>query len=352
MTKKKMLAALTALVCTLSMASIPVFAETEFYNEYFEGESGELIVISARGTYGLLIETGSEEMTLDTLVPFGYVDTSDLEAWQVDIDNLFTLEDFLASNPYCTFDVAAGEGNQYVIKAQYMTNEELIALSRQLMLQLDFVENVQLINYERRAGDPRFPIRFTAKLASADTVLDTSVIPELVDFTYQKSAVDDLTVTLYMDYDPVACYNGEAEYPDFRNQYVSDTENLTEYEEYEYVTSFADSIQEKYSNLFATFEPLIFFESSENGNVFSSSSNHVWTSAGDNNDDGNVTAEDAAGMLTLAAQIGTGADIKATSANDVNADGTVNAEDAAAVLAYAAANGSGNEVSWVDILRR
>ena len=83
------------------------------------------------------------------------------------------------------------------------------------------------------------------------------------------------------------------------------------------------------------------------GNVYS-----IWDNAGDSNSDGAVDASDAANVLTIAAQNGTGANIKATSADDVNADGAVNATDAAAVLCYAAAKGTGADVSWVDILRR
>ena len=78
----------------------------------------------------------------------------------------------------------------------------------------------------------------------------------------------------------------------------------------------------------------------------------IWQSAGDPNADGEVTAEDAADLLITAADIGTGASIKAISAEDVNADGFVSADDAAAVLCYAAAQGSGNPLNWIDILRK
>lgn len=349
MTRKKIMAVLTALCSVVSITAIPAFAETEFVQEYTETETGGLEIVTARGTYGLLVETGDAEMSLDTLVPFGYVDTADMEAWQTDIRNLYTLEEFIDTGIYTVNDLTSGESNQYVIQGEYMTTEELTALGRKLMLELDFVKNVQVLNYETRNSNADFQLRFNAELASADTVLDTSAIPELADFTFYSWG-DSLTGELFMDFDEVECYLGNAEYPEFYKQYQSDTADATDYAKYEYLTDFANSVQEKYPELFSSCTPIITFMGSEGSRAFSES--HVWQDAGDSNSDGTVDSTDAAEMLMAAAQIGTGADVAVTSAADVNADGALNAVDAAAVLSYAAVKGTGAEPSWVDILRK
>ncbi len=340
MTKKKMVSFLTALCCTASMVSVPAFAECKPVGEFIELEGGGLGLICQNVSYGLLVETGNSEMTLETLVPFGYVDTTDMPNGEIDIHHLYELEEFNNGNYLLGATLTGGEGNNYVIEGKYMTDEELIVLARKLQMELDFVENVQIINYEERSTHVDFHHKYEVKFADSDMdaeTFDVSAIPELTEFELGVQIGD----AFFLNLDN---FDGE-----YMERYYADTENLTKYEKYEYIVAFAESIQEKYSNVFTSFEPQFVTMAIGEPVIVHTS---PWDAAGDNDDDGNVTAEDAAGMLTLAAQIGTGADIKATSANDVNADGTVNAEDAAAVLAYAAANGSGNEVSWVDILRR
>ncbi len=71
---------------------------------------------------------------------------------------------------------------------------------------------------------------------------------------------------------------------------------------------------------------------------------------GDMTRDDVVDANDAAQMLSAAAEIGAG-DVAAVGFSvDVDADGALTAADAAAVLTYAAAKGSGSPLSWAQVL--
>ncbi len=122
------------------------------------------------------------------------------------------------------------------------------------------------------------------------------------------------------------------------------------YQSYLFMKEIADNILTEHGNLFVSVEPTM--KSIDFGGSESLATESIWDSAGDSNTDGAVDASDAADVLTIAAQNGTGAGIKATSATDVNADGNVDASDAAAVLCYAAAQGTGAEVTWIDILKK
>ena len=343
--KKKMIALLTALCCASSVASLTASAEHDRRWEFVELENGRLGCISDRCSYGLLVETGDSEMTLDTLVPFGYVDIKDMMVKDIDIYGLYPLEEYceyMYSTWYSWKDSVetSGKGNAYVIKADYMTDDELLTLARQLTMELDFVENVQIINYVYTSTLIVFPNEFSAKLA--DTAqdpksIDFSAMPELNGFTIQ--GVYDGSVTVNSEKGESESYRTAAEGKGYEN-----------YESYLKLNEFADSVQEKYSDVFAEFEPQFLLGATGEDPVMNLTP--IWDNAGDSNSDGAVDASDAANVLNIAAQNGTGANIKATAADDVNADGAVNATDAAAVLCYAAAKGTGADVSWVDILRR
>ncbi|MBE6850021.1 MAG: hypothetical protein E7502_09020 [Ruminococcus sp.] len=336
--KKKMIALLTALCCACSVASLTASAEHDRRWEFVELENGGLGCINDRCSYGLLVETGDSEMTLDTLVPFGYVDIKDKERWEFDIYGLYPLEEYREQiYPTTWKDYVGTNGNEYIIKADYMTDDELETLARQLTMELDFVENVQIINYVYTSPYVDFQGSFTAKLA--DTAqdpksIDFSAMPELNGFTIQGSYDQGFTVN---------SEKGESE------SYCAAVD-CKGYEMYLKLNEFADSVQEKYSDVFAEFEPQFLLAALGVEPVMHLTP--IWDNAGDSNSDGEVDASDAANVLTIAAQNGTGAAIKATAADDVNADGAVNAADAAAVLCYAAAKGTGADVSWVDILRR
>ncbi len=336
---RKIISILGALCCTASLLSLPASAEYKRVCEFIELEGGRLGVISERSSYGLLVGTGDSEMTLETLVPFGYVDPSDMPNCDIDIHYLYTLDEFNAGDYLLGVTLTGGEGNNYVIDAKYMTDEELVTLARQLQTKLDFVKNVQIIHYERISSHVDFQSEYKVTFvdSNAKETLDFSEMPELADFMISRT-IGDYTYLRAGDEDS-----------EYRKQFYEDIKDLTGYETYEYLTAFAESIQEKYSDVFATFEPQ--FLSAGIGEPVSAYTS-AWDTAGDSNTDGAVDASDAADVLTIAAQNGTGAGIKATSANDVNADGNVDASDAAAVLCYAAAQGTGAEVSWVDILRK
>ncbi len=346
---KKISALLTALSCMASLVALPASAETDFVWEYVKSETGELEVITAKGTYGLIVKTDGTEMTLDTLVPFGYVDTKGMMMSDIDIMDVYKMEEFSRRFSNDTVELMVTEDFDYVIRGEYMTNDELYALGRKLMLELEFVKDVEIMSYESRNTKPDFQLRFSAELVSENTVIDTSTIPELADFTFSHRPNTNIG-TFYMDYDAVECYLGNEEYPEFIQKFDLATKDATSYEKYEYLKFYADCIQEKYNDLFTSFTPEIPFMAL--GGSYAPNTFRIWDTAGDSNTDGAVDASDAAEVLTIAAQNGTGAGIKATSANDVNADGNVDASDAAAVLCYAAAQGTGAEVSWVDILRK
>ena len=336
--KKKMIALLTALCCASSVASLMASAEHDRRWEFVELENGRLGCINDRCSYGLLVETGDSEMTLDTLVPFGYVDIKGMMSKDIDIYGLYTLEEYREQMYPTTWkDYVGTNGNEYIIRADYMTVDELETLARQLTMELDFVENVQIINYVYTSSHVSFQSNFTAKLA--DTAqdpksIDFSAMPELNGFTIQSVYDQDFTVNA-----------SESESESYRAAV-----DCRGYERYLKLNEFADSVQEKYSDVFAEFEPQFLLAAIGEDPVMHLTP--IWDNAGDSNSDGEVDASDAANVLTIAAQNGTGANIKATAADDVNADGAVNATDAAAVLCYAAAKGTGADVSWVDILRR
>ncbi|MBE6849879.1 MAG: hypothetical protein E7502_08295 [Ruminococcus sp.] len=341
--KKKMTALCTALCCACSMASLVVSAEHDYTCEFVELEDGGLGYIADRCSYGLLVETGDSEMTLDTLVPFGYVDTKDMRVQDTDIHKLYTLEEYREIVNFMWYMVegsveTSGEGNVYVIKADYMTNDELSTLARQLTMELDFVENVQIINHVYTATSVDFQNSFCAKLA------DTAQDPKSIDFSAMPELNGFAVSDVHDEKFRVSAGKEKSE------SYLA-AADCKGYERYLKLNEFADSVQEKYSDVFAEFEPeFLLLESGEAPT--SMELTDIWNNAGDSNSDGAVDASDAANVLNIAAQNGTGANIKATAADDVNADGAVNAADAAAVLCYAAAKGTGADVSWVDILRR
>ena len=133
---------------------------------------------------------------------------------------------------------------------------------------------------------------------------------------------------------------------------ISQRTNHASFKSYQYMLDFCNSVAEQYPDVFEVLVPLMEIEGGHHGEGYAYSE-ILWDEyVGDTNTDGEVDAADAADVLVIAAQNGTGAAIKATSANDVNADGYVDASDAAAVLSYAAAKGTGADVSWVDILRK
>ncbi len=317
--KKRIFALLTALCCMSAIVSAPVSAVIVGNEEGFV--EGSIVDKSTKRFCGVMIETDGTELTEE--VASGFEDFHSLE----------TYEEF--ARDYCWGKVITNitpDGTAFMFCTQYSDTDALTKLGREIMTELDYVTDVHIVD-EVTYQQVELMYGYAFATLNPDDDVNETVYPELKEFTVYGS-------------------NGTytAKIPD--ETVMGLREQYTDYEQYLMFVEFADSMMEKYRDTLRYFSPeIIGLESgsADNGNYIATS---VWTSAGDNNSDGNVTAEDAAGMLTLAAQIGTGADIKATSANDVNSDGTVNAEDAAAVLAYAAANGSGNEVSWVDILRR
>ena len=72
---------------------------------------------------------------------------------------------------------------------------------------------------------------------------------------------------------------------------------------------------------------------------------------GDVNRDGSIDATDAAAVLKMASEIGSGSQVENNTAADVNADGSINALDAAFILQYAAYAGAGGELSFEEFLK-
>ena len=332
MTKKKFFAFLTALSCVMCTLPLSVSAEVESVNELIFTEDGNIVKIQDRGTYGLLVDTGEHEITEETLTAFGYDERF----------ALYELDEFNERGMLLGNTLTGGEKNNYVIEGRYVPNEDLNLLARKLILESDSVENVQLIHFERRGMYPDIQLVYRVELVTPDPeskTFDTSAIPELVDFKYEVR-IDDGVFWLRSN------YNRDGE---FYKNYLEANSGATKAEKYEYLLAYGNAVQEKYSDIFVSIKPVVMFMGVASPEIITFS---AWDNAGDSNTDGAVDASDAADVLTIAAQNGTGAGIKATSANDVNADGNVDASDAAAVLCYAAAQGTGAEVSWVDILRK
>ena len=331
---KKITAFLTAILCTASMAAMPASAAVEYIFEIHEGENGSIAVTTQRNAAaGIYVETGSTVLTSDMLTSFEAVQS--ITEWET-YASPKTMYSEIVTN-------ITPDGNGYILKMGNMDAETMQTLGRRLMLELDCVEDVQIVEYEHIGTGGTIVFEYQAEFASPDTVVDISAIPELADFAYDGGT--DRSFSL--DYDYEECLSGLAEFPTF---YTEISQIDTAYGKYEYMLEFGNAIQEKYSDLFASFTPTVIVP--ETNAIAEYSGASIWTSAGDPNSDGEVNASDAAEMLVSAAQIGTGADVAITSAADVNADGELNAADAAAVLSYAAAKGTGADVSWVDILRR
>ena len=78
----------------------------------------------------------------------------------------------------------------------------------------------------------------------------------------------------------------------------------------------------------------------------------VWESVGDIDEDGKISAADAALLLQAAAAQGTGEEIDIPiEIADVNADYVCNASDAALLLSYAAQKGAGADLSLKDFMK-
>ncbi|MBE6849307.1 MAG: hypothetical protein E7502_05305 [Ruminococcus sp.] len=322
---KKMIAFLTALTCMSALAALPASAELQVLPD------GKWVDATTTPYPGIMVETDGTELTREML--------SDIEGL-VQIKNIVSYEEFTKSYPFWKTVVSVEpESKAYMLNLNETSPDVLIKFGRELMVTMDCIKETHLCETTHY----RYPLstnRFTVKTKEGID-LNEADIPEFADFTFYSSGIEfpedgwnKWTVIMPTDTFSVML------------------RTLSEYEIYCYNQDFCEEILEKYPDIIESMGQLIKYNSTSNDNAASYAASSVWTSAGDSNSDGAVDASDAANVLNIAAQNGTGAAIKATAADDVNADGAVNANDAAAVLCYAAAKGTGADVSWVDILRR
>ncbi len=338
---KKMIALLTALSCMASAASLT--ASACYLDEYtlIDGYPYEL---SHSWDTSLIVETDGTELTMDMFSENENI--SDVKAFEKTISyNGVGLR---------TYDYTP-DGTAYLVGTKCQTKEECIALARTLMLEYDVIKDVHTVTITTRhfVQCYRRVNIYLNGYTSADayddnledvpdvsTIINAENMPELAEFRKVEPdpSSDTGRVRLSVSYD-------------FNDQWHEMQESgMGDWELHQYFCAFVDDLNEKYDDIIDAMEPEVqplHGPGSQNGTAVS-----PWDTAGDTNTDGAVDASDAADVLTIAAQNGTGAGIKATSANDVNAEGNVDASDAAAVLCYAAAQGTGAEVSWVDILRK
>ena len=107
-------------------------------------------------------------------------------------------------------------------------------------------------------------------------------------------------------------------------------------------------IIEKYSDVIQSGEPQYSFREFEQ----TASPVSIWESVGDIDEDGRVSAADAALLLQAAAAQGTGDTSESLSSKaDVNADYSCNASDAALILSYAAQHGTGSNIHFGEFMK-
>ncbi len=320
---QKTIAALTALICLCSAAALPVsasenmdFPSMETINDYvgYPEYGGGMDEREVSTMSYFLVETDGTAITVD--VPY--------------------LTKFTASEIKDEYDAGCYAGLEYHPDSLYYevhldSLEHMTAVARKLWLENDSIRNVYFIRKDSR--------------------VNLSGPWGLV--LYPKDENAQLNVRDFPDFNVMTKSNEEAVwYAGLSADLQEEREEAceTDYEDYLFMSEMAEHLMAEYGNVFERIE----LECSGRVHTYSYfyMTQTAWATAGDPNADGAVTAEDAADLLITAAEIGTGASIKATSAEDVNADGSVGADDAAAVLCYAAAQGSGNPLSWIEILRK
>ncbi len=338
--KKQFFAAVTALGCMAAAFSSVTASAEQFYFPY------------EQPLYrGFIVETDGTELTEDML-PFAedYYFMS-LSTWGEFTDAY--------SWGYNEIEYTPG-GLTYIVNMRQLDADSLSSYARQLMLELDCVENAYLFGYTQYGvGAVQWDMdgQFQATMKNPDVMLEDLDIPELEGCFFNRYEQEDGTVTYTFGqngtdsqlYLTAEAYITET-YGTVEGMYMSSSQYI-----YEYLDAIASTLETNYSEYFESVE--VYFTFLEGVTAVPSeitSAVSVWNSAGDQNADGTVDAADAADVLAVAAQVGAGAaapEDVVTSVCDVNADGAADAADAAAILQYAAALGSGREVSWMDILR-
>ncbi len=379
---KKIMAFLTSILCMASMTVMNAGALSYIPSDavVYETEDDYMAVECDFSTFGLYVNTGGEVLTADMVQPLYPIDESLMDPiYEPDRSPLDYLgnrvgvaswKDFVSDGGWNDYELMIDlDENGYVISCA--DDERMETLARRLMIEYDFVKDVQILT-TKRMGNVCFEPTFAMRPVFASEDIDPTAIdvPELKDFYF-----DELEGSIFLLEFPER--TGEGSYtewytsvtmPDFFNEFHAANPQYNDlrfeyseemvgtkvrsvyssYQAYKWMTDYCNAVAEKYPDVFESLTPLVFEPSHKyiDGAV-------CWNEyVGDTNTDGEVDAADAADVLVIAAQNGTGAGIKATSANDVNADGYVDASDAAAVLSYAAAKGTGADVSWVDILRK
>ncbi len=325
MMKKGM--AFCAAAAALSMLGTLTVSSADYYVKkitpiYLEG-IGCYGLESQTMFQGIMIRTDGTALTDEMLN--SVTGCTDLESWA----------DFTA-NAYsgtATLTDIEGDENTYMLHIDSNDRNALSAIGRNLMLMFDQIEAVNVVDrceYSRVAIGNELHIIENEE----NSTFDVAGIPELAGYEIEYTERSN----------SYRCYA-----PDTLTAELAE-QGLKESERYAYFRELSDTILEKYSGEFADVFP--HFYALDDIGLTEHTAASVWDSAGDPNSDGAVDSTDAAELLAMAAEIGTGAELPVTAAADVNADSCINAADAAAVLSYAAANGSGSEVSWVDILSR
>ncbi len=339
MTKKKIFAFLTALSC-MGAGSMTASADYMETNQSFidQGDRTEIIdnmfggvklYTSSTDTRFLVVTDGTELTDADVK------DLTDFKSiWEIEWTESAPLE-----YPKIQF-----EPGMRLYSISFDSKEHLAETARKFQLTHDFAKEIYFTRSHRYQGCTLGnALKFT--LRDESTVLDPEDFPQV--YGLKMGEVYDGSYDGFKKPTPQYWYGG------FTDAVMEEclAENAEgSYQSYLFMKELADNILAEHGDLFVSVEPTM--KSIDFGGSESLATQSIWDSAGDSNTDGAVDASDAADVLTIAAQNGTGAGIKATSANDVNADGNVDASDAAAVLCYAAAQGTGAEVTWLDILKK
>ncbi|MBE6826021.1 MAG: hypothetical protein E7511_03955 [Ruminococcus sp.] len=319
MMKKKLLAALTALCCVSSMASLAANAAYTMPDYLVKGDAGYLYQVT--DYYYLMIESDGRAITEDVL------DNPE------SVNEIIFWDDFQL-HCYTSVEKTPGE-NAYMIGTTHTTEEELVSWARSQAVHLNEGEDAYLFCMKKSA--PAIPYDIGITLNDSAVELDETLLPAEISEQFSLEII-----------------NGSYRLSPKAYQEHSLKEASALYDEYSKMT---EELMKIYAGLIASAKiscSVLEAPSQPEGSVID-----IWTGAGDLDTDGKIDASDAAALLVLSAMRGAtvngGADpftAEQKSAADLNGDTFCDANDAAYILQFAAEAGAGSELSIGEFMTR
>ncbi len=344
---KKIIATLTALLCTFSSFSAMMATAEEEVNPY-------LLPVDMGYFYGFIVETDGTELTAEML-PFG----SDYQLMWIYTWDYITDKYYWG---YLDIDYTPSEST-YIVQMRSNKTDYLNNYARQAMLEVDCIEEAYLFEYTMYSyGYAGFNVEdgqegiFRIEMNDPSAQLEDLDIPEFegMEFVryedlgaiYYNVGDNERDSALYAD---VVAYvdeasNGELSYPEFYSDIYS----------YEFLNNYADELAEKYSEYFTIQTQFGYLENELTEPSSITFALPTWQTAGDHNADGETNSNDAAALLVQAAEDGAAEASAGTVSprSDGDLDGVADASDAAYILQYSALKGAGMDPDWVEILKK